>query len=84
MNAPGASQPARPAGGEDLLAEVRRLVSSSRAPAVLAAAANLLGPEDSAYPGHREHVLRFCRVLAGEGPMVQEMAQEIVRELTRR
>ncbi len=39
---------------------------------------------DEAIAGHREEILRICCALAGEGGLVQEMAEEIARELAAR
>ena len=66
-----------------LLRAVRRFTPASQAPALLRLAADILGV-DSSSPGHRDEILRLCRALANEGGMVQEMAEEIARELTRR
>ncbi len=68
----------------DLLHELQRLVSPSRAPTLLRAAIDILGIEDGSCPSHRDEIFRLCRTLAGEGVLVQEMAEEIARELARR
>ena len=67
----------------DLLRTVRCFASGSQAPALLRLAATVLGVDTSA-ESHRDEILRFCRALASEGGLVQEMAEEIGRELARR
>ena len=67
-----------------LLEELERLVSPSRAFALLQAAIDFLGIEDGGCPGHRDEILGLCRTLASEGDLVQEMAEEIARELAGR
>jgi hypothetical protein len=66
-----------------LLREVRRFAPPSQAPALLQRAVGILGVDTPA-PSHRDEILCLCRALAGEGGLVQEMAQEIARELAHR
>ncbi len=67
----------------DLLRAVRRYAHASEAPSLLRIAAAILGVDPSS-AGHRDEILRLCRALASEGGLVQEMAEEIGRELARR
>jgi hypothetical protein len=66
----------------ELLRAVRCFASESQAPALLRLVAAVLGVDTSA-GSHRDEILRFCRALASEGGLVQEMAAEIGRELAR-
>lgn len=66
-----------------LLQEVRGLVPPAQAPALLRRAGQILGV-DSSSSGHRQELVALCRALAGEGDLVQEMAEEIARELAPR
>ncbi|MCH7836910.1 MAG: hypothetical protein IIC26_00225 [Chloroflexi bacterium] len=50
---------------------------------MLQIAATILGVEPSSID-HRDEILRLCRALASEGGLVQEMAEEIGRELANR
>lgn len=67
----------------DLLRAVRRYAHASEAPSLLRIAAAILGVDPSS-TDHRDEILRLCRALASEGGLVQEMAEEIGRELARR
>ena len=67
----------------DLLRVVRRYAHASEAPSLLRIAAAILGVDLSS-ADHRDEILRLCRVLASKGGLVQEMAEEIGRELARR
>ena len=67
----------------DLLRVVRRYAHASEAPSLLRIASAILGVDLSS-ADHRDEILRLCRVLASEGGLVQEMAEEIGRELARR
>ncbi len=64
----------------DLLRAVRRYAHASEASALLQIAATILGV-DSSSADHRDDILHLCRTLASEGGLVQEMAEEIGREL---
>ncbi len=64
----------------DLLRAVRRYAHASEAPSLLRIAAAILGVDPSS-TDHRDEILRLCRALASEGGLVQEMAEEIGREL---
>ncbi|OGO51251.1 MAG: hypothetical protein A2148_09410 [Chloroflexi bacterium RBG_16_68_14] len=66
-----------------LLQEVRGFVSPAQASALLRRAGQILGV-DTAAAGHRDELMSRCRALAGEGDLVQEMAEEIARELASR
>ncbi len=74
---------ASPMTQADLVQEVRR-VAPSQASELLRVATEILGLEDGAIASHREEILRICCALAGEGGLVQEMAEEIARELAAR
>ena len=67
----------------DLPRAVRRSAHASEAPSLLQIAATILGVEPSSID-HRDEILRLCRALASEGGLVQEMAEEIGRELANR
>ncbi len=67
----------------DLPRAVRRYAHASEAPSLLQIAATILGVEPSSID-HRDEILRLCRALASEGGLVQEMAEEIGRELANR
>ena len=68
----------------DLLQEMGRLAPSSQASTLLRVAVNVLGIRDETSAGHRDEILRVCRVFAGEGKLVLEMAEEIACELAAR
>ena len=65
----------------DLLRTVRRYAHASEAPALLRIAGAILGVDPSS-ADHRDEILHLCRALASEGGLVQEMAEEIGRELS--
>ena len=67
----------------DLLRAVRRYAHASEASSLLQIAATILGVVPSSID-HRDEILRLCRALASEGGLVQEMAEEIGRELASR
>lgn len=65
-----------------LLREIRSF-APAQTPALLRLALDILAVE-SPSPLQQEEVLRLCRALANEGALVQEMAEEIARELVPR
>lgn len=71
------------AGENGLVESVQRFVPPAQAPALLQLALDILGV-DSPHPGRRDDILSICRALASEGTLVQEMAEEIARELAPR
>jgi len=68
---------------DGLLREVREFAGPSQAPTLLRRAGEILGV-DASVPNHRTEILHLCRALAGEGVLVQEMAEEIAHELSER
>ncbi len=68
---------------DGLLREVREFAGPSQAPTLLRRAGQILGV-DASNPNHRGEILRLCHALAGEGVLVQEMAEEIAHELSGR
>ena len=65
-----------------LLREVLRFAPPAQASALLQLALDL-APVTRPSLSHHGELLGYCRALADEGPLVQEMAAEIARELTR-
>ena len=63
-----------------ILREVNGFASASDAPILLQRMLAILGVSRPK-PEHRDDILRFCRAFAMEGGLVQEMAEEIAREL---
>jgi hypothetical protein len=66
-----------------LVESVQRFAPPAQAPALLKLALDILGM-DSPSASRRDEILSLCRALASEGTLVQEMAEEIARELARR
>lgn len=66
-----------------LVESVQRFAPPAQAAALLKLALDILGM-DSPSAGQRDEILSICRALAGEGTLVQEMAEEIARELAPR
>lgn len=65
-----------------ILREVNGFASAADAPVLLRRALAILGVS-SPKPGHRDDIICLCRAFATEGGLVQEMAEEIARELHR-
>ncbi len=65
-----------------ILREVNGFASAAGAPMLLQRALAILGVSRPR-PEHRDDILRLCRAFATEGGLVQEMAEEIARELHR-
>ncbi len=65
-----------------ILREVNDFASASDAPVSLQRAPAIAGVSRPA-PEHRDDILRLCRAFPTEGGLVQEMAEEIARELHR-
>ena len=65
-----------------ILREVNDFASASDAPILLQRALAILGVSRPRAE-HRGDILRLCRAFAMEGGLVQEMAEEIARELHR-
>ena len=74
---------AKAAAETGLVESVQRFAPPAQAPALVKLALDFLGL-DSPSDGQRAEVLSICRALANEGTLVQEMAEEIARELVRR
>lgn len=67
---------------EEMLEVAGRLTSPAEAPRLLRRAMHIAGVRQLR-PGDREELLRICEVLAAEGGLVQEMAEEIAVGLAR-
>ena len=65
-----------------ILRDVSGFASAADAPILLQRALAILGVSGPR-PEHRDDILRLCRAFATEGGLVQEMAEEIARELHR-
>lgn len=65
-----------------LLREVLRFAPPAQASALLSLALDIVPQTRPSLSNHGE-LLGYCRALAGEGTLVQEMAGEIARELAR-
>ena len=63
-----------------ILRDVIGFVSAADAPILLQRALAILGVSRPK-PEHRNDILRLCRAFAMEGVLVQDMAEEIAREL---
>ena len=74
---------AKPYLTDSLLREVCEFAGPSQAPTLLRRAGQILGVHTS-NPNHQAEIVHLCRALAGEGVLVQEMAEEIVHELSER
>ena len=74
---------AKAAAETGLVESVQRFAPPAQAPALLQLALDILGMERPS-AGQRDEILSLCRALASEGTLVQEMAEEIARELARR
>ena len=74
---------AKVAAETGLVESVQRFAPPAQAPALLKLALDILGL-DRPSDGRRIEILSICRALASEGTLVQEMAEEIARELVRR
>ena len=74
---------AKPYRTDSLLREVCEFAVPSQTPTLLRRAGEILGVATS-NPNHRAEIAHLCRALAGEGVLVQEMAEEIVHELSER
>jgi hypothetical protein len=65
-----------------LLREVQRFAPPGEAAVLLRIASNVVRADEPS-EDQREEILRLCRALAGEGTLVQQMAEEIARALRR-
>ncbi len=65
-----------------ILREVNEFASAADAPILLQRALAILGVSRPRRE-HRDDILRLCRAFSMEGGLVQEMAEEIARELRR-
>ena len=74
---------AKAAAETGLVESVQRFAPPAQAPALLRLALDILDMELPS-AGQRDVILGLCRALASEGTLVQEMAEEIARELARR
>jgi len=65
-----------------LVREVQRFAPPGEAAVLLRIASNVVCADEPS-EDQREEILRLCRALAGEGTLVQQMAEEIAGALRR-